>query len=150
MLDNSWTVLEFYVPGTPRPNPKPNPRINRAGRHVGSFHRDPKGYFEGWRNQVRLAANLAMSGRLALPAGVGCRLGVEVRVKQAKSNRKRFPVQIPDWSNYWYYIENLLKGCVYKDDCQVLGPLPGDKLWATPDRPEGAYVTIRRITERVE
>lgn len=145
MIDSNWMVLEFYVPGTPQPNPKTDPNMNRNGRYVGQRHRDPKGNKASWANLVRMTANLAMSGRETLATGVGCRLGVEVRVKQAKSNRRRFPAQTPDWSNYWYFIENILKGCVYKDDCQVLGPLPGDKLWATPDRPEGAYVTIKRV-----
>lgn len=145
MLDNTWTVLEFYVPGKPQPQPKTQARMSKSGQYLGQRHRDEKGDKARWANLVRLTGNLAMRGREMLPAGVACRLGVEVRVKQAKSNHKPLPTQIPDWSNYWYYIENILKGCVYKDDCQVIGPLPGDKLWATLDRPEGAYVTIKRV-----
>ena len=139
---SNWTRIEFYVEGLPQPQPKSNPRIGRDGRYLGQMDRDEKGHFDAWRTIVRLAANRAMGGHNILPKGVACRLGVEIRVKQAKSNRLPFPAQKPDWSNYRYFIENIIQGVVYVEDCQVIGPLPGDKKWSTPDRPVGAYVTV--------
>ena len=146
MIDKNWDILEFYVPGTPQPNPKTQARISKTGQYLGQRHRDPKGNRARWAELVRVTANLAMRGRETLTAGIACRLGVEIRVNQPKSNRRPFPAQIPDWSNCWYFIENILRGVVYVDDCQVIGPLPGDKLWVTQDRPEGAYVTVRRVS----
>lgn len=142
---SDWTRIEFYVEGTPQPQPKSNPRIGRGGQYLGQMHRDPKGKFAGWSTLVRLAANRAMGGNEILARGVACRLGVEIRVNQPKSNKRPFPAQTPDWSNYRYFIENIIEGVVYMNDCQVLGPLPGSKLWATPERPEGAYVVIEVV-----
>lgn len=142
---SDWKRIEFYVAGKPQPQPKADPIINRGGRYIGGRHRDPKGKFKGWATKVRIAVNQAMGGRQTLSRGVACRLGVEIRLNRPKSNKRPFPAQIPDWSNYRYYIENLLKGVVYVDDCQVIGPLPGDKLWAVPGRYEGAYVTIEVV-----
>lgn len=142
---SDWTRIEFFVEGTPQPQPKSDPRLAKGGRYLGQMHRDPKGLFAGWSTLVRLAANRAMGGNDILARGVACRVGVEIRVKQAKSNRLPFPAQTPDWSNYRYFVENILRGVVYVDDCQVIGPLPGSKLWATRTRPEGAYVTIEVV-----
>ena len=57
------------------------------------------------------------------------------------------PTQKPDWSNYRYFIENLLQEIVYRDDCMVLGPLPGDKMWADDYHPPGVMIEIERIVD---
>ncbi len=136
--------ISFFVPGIPQPQPKPNPRFVN-GKFVGSYHRDPGGKMKAWGRLVANAAWQAMDGQTMLPLGVACRVGVEVRVLKAKSNKRKCPAQRPDWSNYRYYIENIMRKIVYHDDCAVIGPLAGDKIWATDEMPVGAWITVEEV-----
>lgn len=136
--------ISFYVDGKPQPNPKTK-RGRTWGGKRGVFKRDLDGRKKAWAAQVTIAACTAGLGPHGIWFDSACRLGVEVRLRQAQSNKKKYPTQAPDWSNCWYYIENILRGVAYPDDCYVIGALPGDKLWATAERPEGAYITIEEV-----
>lgn len=133
--------VRFVVDGKPEPQPKYKRGKTRSGKKV-IYKRDPSGRKLAFATMVAMNARCALRGVMFQGA---VRLGVEVRLRQAKSNTKKYPTQIPDWSNIWYYVENILKGVAYKDDCQVIGPLLGDKLWATETEPEGIVVTIEEV-----
>lgn len=135
--------LQFYVPG--RPQPRPRKKSAGPNRFGGVHNHDPKGRKRAWAQNVRLHAQSFMKNFNHDMIIGPCRLGVEFRFNRPKSNKDDYPTNsvYPDWSNMWYFIENIIKECVYLDDKQVLGPLPGDKEWATPERPEGAYITVQ-------
>jgi Holliday junction resolvase RusA-like endonuclease len=147
-ITSQWSRIEFYVPGEPQAQPKDIARFAPNSRYVGQKFRDPKGRKKAWGELVRFKAKRVMIGLNRLENREGCLLGVEIRLSRPRRNKRKYPTQKPDWSNYRYYIENLLQGIVYQDDCQVIGPLAGMKLWATADRPAGAYVVIENLEWR--
>lgn len=136
--------ITIEVDGEPQPQPK-----DTRNKYGGMRHRDKDGRKYAWSQLVRVMATTTVSRGLGdevmFPKGTAVRLGVEVRVRKPKRNKKRFPTQVPDWSNYRYFIENILEGVVYYNDCQVIGPLPGDKRWCLEDEEPGVTITVTEV-----
>lgn len=134
------------VDGEPQPQPK-----DTRNKYGGMRHRDKDGRKYAWSQLVRVMATTTVSRGLGdevmFPKGTAVRLGVEVRVRKPKRNKKRFPTQVPDWSNYRYFIENILEGVVYYNDCQVIGPLPGDKRWCLEGEEPGVTITVTEVND---
>lgn len=120
------------------------------------------GCFSAWTKTVQFQVIQFMreNGLRPFPKDHPIKVGMTVFLTKPPGYKLLVPARDPDWSNYWYAIENCLKhtpkkngrpgmypnGILFWDDAHVLGPLgtsdTGDKRWATSDEPPGVLIEV--------
>ena len=99
-----------------------------------------------WKAAIELAVSKEMHDKKPIPQGIPIRLTMIFVRTRPKGDKTLYPTTKPDCSNYYYGVENLLKGRCFFDDNQVRAPRP-DKFWQgtgfQPDDLGRLYDTIR-------
>lgn len=147
-------------------------RTRKIGVHPKTgediIQRYDAGYMARWQQQVRTQVweQLCKLGAKPYPAGWPVAVGILIFRTKSKSNETDFPTGTPDKDNFEESIMNALKcpapqskklaavrqiwpnGVLFADDSQaVLGLIPQGKIWATPQHPPGAMITVQTATE---
>jgi Holliday junction resolvase RusA-like endonuclease len=126
------------------------------------------GYMARWQQIVRTQVweQMKKIGADPYPQGWPVAVGILIFRTKAESNETDFPVGTPDKDNFEESIMNALKrpapqskklvairniwpnGVLFHDDSQAtLGLIPQGKIWATPQHPPGALISVQTATE---
>lgn len=114
--------IQFFIAGIPIQKPqKEGARRFLKGGKMGVMTRDShvKGWAE-WKVRSIAAARSAMSKREIIPPNIPVRLTLVFVLPKPSTNKMLYPAVKPDLSNYFYGMENILKGICYYDDNQVV------------------------------
>lgn len=118
------TDIQFFVEGTPVPEPKVNSRVLPDGRIVtyqktkttpsAKFPKGRPNGFREWIAAVRDEAKKVMGDNPPIPAGVALELTMMFVMprpdnKKGKKHAAAMPTGRPDLSNLYYGIENAIK-----------------------------------------
>lgn len=187
--------LCFRIYGEPMPAAKKEVAAIKRGNNVQlvpidrdyRVATDPKtgkpfkwdiGYMRRWTDHCRRCVLELMQqyGLQRFAQGEPLAVGMLFYRSQADSNDSWMPAQKPDYSNFYYAVENALKmtpgthkkydngqkyflpgpfpeGVLYYDDDQVCWQLePAGKVWATADEPPGVLISVmhcKLLSERV-
>ncbi len=141
--------IVIRIDGEPKPNRKISYGSTKNGR---AFPQDKGGKKLAWYNHVKEMClyHMRKNNLEILPKGTPVLLGFNCWLTKSKNNKKPFPTQVPDYDNLKYVTTNAMKGIVYHDDCDVIGDLPGVKLWATDKYPQGIEIIIQPVLKPIE
>lgn len=125
------TNIQFFIFGEPAPCPKK--LISSRGGKIRMYERTktksgrPTTWI-AWKAAIELAVSKEMHDKKPIPQGIPIRLTMIFVRTRPKGDKSLYPTTKPDCSNYYYGVENLLKGHCFFDDNQVVGIQSG-KIW---------------------
>ena len=133
-------VVEIFGE-TPRPEPKYN--VSRQG---WLYQRDPYGHHKAWKRIVIMAvkAQMEIDPLGFVEKGDPMSLQTDFILLRPKSVKRQFPTVRPDLSNYYYSVENCLKGILYYDDDQIIGESASKRYTLDPYK-QGVVITVKRF-----
>lgn len=128
-------VVEFFVPGTPRPQ--------GSKRHVGNGRMiESSAHLAGWRDRIYLTAKAEAGNALVFPAGaVRAHLGFVMPRPKATPKIAPPAVKRPDLDKLIRAVFDAITGTIVTDDSQIVH-LTASKMIARPDEPTGVHIRI--------